>query len=212
MQKLLVFDLDGTLIDSSDDLAHSVNLIRHQLGLPTFKKEKIRSFIGNGIAKLVERSFADAKVDLSYILDRYREVYYENAVNKTFLYPDVFEGLKQLTQSGFINTVLTNKPGDVSRKILDKLSIIPFFHSVIGAEDGYKLKPDTEGLKYLISRFNIDNQSCWMIGDHHTDLIAGNDANVKTGFVTYGFGNMNHTKPTEQFASFSDLVEYFLHT
>ena len=64
MQKLLVFDLDGTLIDSSDDLANSVNLIRHQLGLPTFNKEKIRSFIGNGIAKLVERSFADAKVDL----------------------------------------------------------------------------------------------------------------------------------------------------
>ena len=211
MQKLLVFDLDGTLIDSSDDLANSVNLIRHQLDLPTFNKEKIRSFIGNGIAKLVERSFADAKVDLTNILDRYREVYYENAVNKTYLYPGVFEGLKQLTQSGFINAVLTNKPGDVSRKILDKLSVIPFFHSVIGAEDGYKLKPDTEGLRYLINRFKIDNQSCWMIGDHYTDLIAGNDANVKTGFVTYGFGNINHTKPTEQFASFSDLVEYFLH-
>ena len=210
MEKLLVFDLDGTLIDSRADLAAAVNMVRAEQGLDVLTVEQVKSFIGNGIRKLVERSFADATVDLPIILERYRTVYYSQSVVHTSIYPGVKTGLEQLQEAGMVSTVLTNKPGGISRSILETLGLLPFIKTVIGAEDGYDLKPNSEGLRALMKMHKIDAGSCWMIGDHHTDLVAGMDADVHTGFVSYGFGHTDDLKPTKHFASFSEVVEYFL--
>ena len=210
MEKLLVFDLDGTLIDSRADLAAAVNTVRAEQGLDLLTVEQVKSFIGNGIRKLVERSFADATVDLPVVLERYRTVYYRQSVVYTNIYPGVKAGLAQLQEAGMVSTVLTNKPGCVSRSILDVLVLLPFFKTVIGAEDGYALKPSSEGLRALMEEHKVDAHSCWMIGDHHTDVMAGMDADVSTCFVSYGFGHTDDLKPTEHFASFSEVVEYFL--
>ena len=210
MEKLLVFDLDGTLIDSRADLAAAVNTVRAEQGLNVLTVEQVKSFIGNGIRKLVERSFADATVDLSVILERYRTVYYSQSVVHTSLYPGVKAGLEQLQEAGMVSTVLTNKPGGISRSILEALGLIPYIKTVIGAEDGYALKPSSEGLRALMKAHKVDADSCWMIGDHHTDIVAGMDADVHTGFVSYGFGHKDDLKPTKHFASFSEVVEYFL--
>ena len=172
--------------------------------------EQVKSFIGNGIRKLVERSFADATVDLSVILEHYRSVYYSQSVVHTSIYPGVKDGLEQLHETGIVSTVLTNKPGGISRSILEELELLPFFKTVIGAEDGYDLKPSSEGLRALMKAHKVDVESCWMIGDHHTDLVAGIDSYVHTGFVSYGFGHKDELKPTKHFASFSEVVEYFL--
>lgn len=210
MEKLLVFDLDGTLIDSRADLASAVNTVRMENGLDVLTVEQVKSFIGNGIRKLVERSFADAAVDLSVILERYRAVYYSQSVVHTSIYPDVKSGLLKLQEAGIVSTVLTNKPGGISRSILEVLGLLPLFETVIGAEDGYALKPSSAGLRALMAEHGVHADSCWMIGDHHTDLLAGMDAKVRTGFVSYGFGHTDDLKPTKQFASFSEVVEYFL--
>ena len=115
MEKLLVFDLDGTLIDSRADLAAAVNTVRLENGLDVLRVEQVKSFIGNGIRKLVERSFADVTVDISSILERYRTVYYSQSVVHTSVYPGVKSGLMQLQKAGIVSTVLTNKPGGISR-------------------------------------------------------------------------------------------------
>ena len=156
MEKLLVFDLDGTLIDSRADLAAAVNTVRAEQGLDVLTVEQVKSFIGNGIRKLVERSFADATVDLSVILERYRTVYYSQSVVHTSLYPGVKAGLEQLQEAGMVSTVLTNKPGGISRSILEALGLIPFIKTVIGAEDGYALKPSSEGLRALMKAHKVD--------------------------------------------------------
>ena len=210
MKKLLVFDLDGTLIDSRADLAAAVNTVRLENGLDVLRVEQVKSFIGNGIRKLVERSFADVTVDISSILERYRTVYYSPSVVHTSVYPGVKSGLMQLQKAGIVSTVLTNKPGGISRSILEVLGLLPLLETVIGAEDGYALKPSSAGLRALMEEHGAHADSCWMIGDHHTDLVAGMDANVRTGFVSYGFGHTDDLKPTKYFASFSEVVEYFL--
>ena len=210
MKKLLVFDLDGTLIDSRADLAAAVNTVRLENGLDVLRVEQVKSFIGNGIRKLVERSFADVTVDISSILERYRTVYYSQSVVHTSVYPGVKSGLMQLQKAGIVSTVLTNKPGGISRSILEVLGLLPLLETVIGAEDGYALKPSSAGLRALMEEHGAHADSCWMIGDHHTDLVAGMDANVRTGFVSYGFGHTDNLKPTKYFASFSEVVEYFL--
>ena len=179
-------------------------------GLDLLKVEQVKSFIGNGIRKLAERSFSDATVDLPAIIERYRTVYYSQSVVHTSIYPGVKAGLEQLQEAGMISTVLTNKPGGISRSILETLGLLPFFKTVIGAEDGYDLKPSSEGLHALMKAHTVDADSCWMIGDHHTDLVAGIDADVRTGFVSYGFGHTDNLKPTKYFTSFSEVVEYFL--
>ena len=212
MEKLLVFDLDGTLIDSRLDLAAAVNMVRAEQGLDMLTVEQVKSFIGNGIRKLVERSFADATVDLPVILERYRTIYYSQSAVHTSIYPGVKAGLEQLQEAGMVSTVLTNKPGGISRSILETLGLLPFFKTVIGAEDGYDLKPSSEGIHALMKAHTVDTDSCWMIGDHHTDLVAGMNADVRTGFVSYGFGHPDNLKPTKHFASFSEVVEYFLHS
>jgi phosphoglycolate phosphatase len=210
VEKLLVFDLDGTLIDSRSDLAAAVNTVRAEQGLDLLTVKQVKSFIGNGISKLIERSFADATVDLSVVLERYRTVYYSQSTVHTILYPGVKAGLEQLQKAGMVSTVLTNKPGEISRSILEALGLLSFFKTVIGAEDGYALKPSSEGLRALMKAHKVDADSCWMIGDHHTDLVAGMDADVRTAFVSYGFGHTDDLKPTKHFASFSEVVEYFL--
>ena len=156
MEKLLVFDLDGTLIDSRADLAAAVNTVRAEWGLDILSVEQVKSFIGNGIRKLVERSFADATVDIPVILERYRTVYYSQSVVHTSIYPGVKTGLEQLHETGIVSTVLTNKPGGISRSILEELELLPFFKTVIGAEDGYDLKPSSEGLRALMKAHKVD--------------------------------------------------------
>lgn len=210
MKWLLVFDLDGTLIDSRADLAAAVNCVRDELGAAPLMLEQVTSFIGDGIIKLVERSFADVDVDLDQVLERYRTVYREQSVVYTTLYPGVREGLEQLTNAGMICAVLTNKPGELSRAILRRLELSTSLREVVGAEDGFALKPSPTGLISLMERYGVAADGCWMVGDHHTDLLAGEAAGVRTAFAAYGFGTAGDVKPTAHFASFSEGVEYFL--
>jgi phosphoglycolate phosphatase len=207
---LLVFDLDGTLIDSRADLASAVNQVREEMGVAPLMLERVTSFIGDGIVKLVERSFTDVDVDFDQVLERYRMVYQEQSVVHTTLYAGVREGLERLTNAGMVCAVLTNKPGDVSRAILKRLELSAWLHGVVGAEDGFALKPSPEGLISLTERYGVEVDDCWMVGDHHTDLLAGEAAGVRTAFAAYGFGTTGGVKPTAHFASFSEGVEYFL--
>ena len=206
MVKLIVFDLDGTLIDSRHDLAGAVNYMRGSMGLEPLSAERVVSFVGNGIINLVRRSVADAEVDFDEALRRMKRYYADHLVDTTCLYPGVSAGLKELKESGITLAVLSNKPTAASAKILDRLGVAGFFSDIIGGDGNYPLKPEPDALLALQAKYGFDASSCWMFGDHYTDLEAARRAGFRRALARYGFGAPREEKFDFEVDSFGEFV------
>lgn len=207
--QLLIFDLDGTLVDSRKDLGSAINRMRRHYGLEPLPQELITSYIGGGARNLVERALQHSAVDIDTALDLYKRLYGSDLTTHTTTYDGVAEGLHELAQADHVLAVLSNKPGDASRAILRHFQLDGCFRSVIGGGDIKQLKPHPEGIRKLVSETGIDASQTWMIGDHHTDLAAADNAGVCSAFMEYGFGNRGGLAASVRFASFSRLVEFF---
>jgi len=209
-EQLLIFDLDGTLIDSRADLAEGINHMRAHYDLPPLPLEIASSYIGNGVRKLVERALQGADVDLDEALQINKDYYFSHLTVHTYLYDGVAAGLRTLSDAGHKLALLTNKPGDPSRSILEHFGLNPLFSSIIGAGDVESLKPEPEGLFKCLEESGVDPSNTWMVGDHYTDLAVAQNAAVKSAFVRYGFGEEHGHEPDAYFASFPELVGYFV--
>lgn len=189
MARLLVFDLDGTLVDSSRDIAASVNaaLGRVAPGTAALSLEAVLSFVGEGAGLLVERSLRHAGLALSpeEVLPVYVDCYRERLLDTTRLYPGVAEALEAL--AGTTIAVLTNKPGDMSRTILEGLGVASRFALVRGAGDVPSRKPDPAGLLGLMSELGASAGETWMVGDSATDVGVARAAGTRVAGVTWGF-------------------------
>jgi len=208
--QIIIFDLDGTLIDSRKDLAMGVNHMRAQYGLSPLSLEISSSYIGDGVRKLVERSLQGADIDLDEAVRVNKEYYFSHLTVYTTLYAGVTDGLQQLASVGHKLALLTNKPGDPSRAILRHFEIDHFFTSIIGGGDVAHLKPEPDGVFKCLEAAGMDSADAWMIGDHYTDLAVAKNAGVKSAFVHYGFGEERGIEPDAYFASFPELVGYFV--
>jgi len=206
---LLIFDLDGTLIDSRADLAAGINHMRAHYGLEPLPLETVVGYIGNGIRRLVEGSLQEADMDREEALRIYKEYYYSHLTVETALYEGVEQGIRRLTAAGHKLAVLTNKPGDPSRRILEHFGISDAFTAIVGGGDVANLKPEPDGVHRCMEISGVDAANTWMIGDHYTDLAVAQNAGIKSAFVRYGFGEERGCKPDVYFASFSELVGYF---
>ncbi len=209
-EQLLIFDLDGTLIDSRADLAAGVNHMRTHYDLSPLSLETISSYIGDGVHKLVERSLQGAAVDLEDAVRINKKFYFANLTVHTKLYKGVRVGLRKLTEAGHKLAVLTNKPGDPSRAILRHFKLDHLFVSILGGGDVASLKPEPEGLFRCLAEAGVEGSNTWMVGDHYTDLAVAHNARVKSAFVRYGFGEERGVEPDVYFASFPELVGYFI--
>jgi phosphoglycolate phosphatase len=189
LARLVVFDLDGTLVDSSRDIAASVNaaLGRVAPGTAALSLEAILSFVGEGAGLLVERSLRHAGLALSTeeVLPVYIDCYRERLLDTTRLYPGVAEALDAL--AGTTLAVLTNKPGDMSRTILEGLGVASRFARVRGAGDVPSRKPDPAGLLGLMSELGASASETWMVGDSATDVGVARAAGTWVAGVTWGF-------------------------
>jgi len=189
LARLVVFDLDGTLVDSSRDIAASVNaaLGRVAPGTAALSLEAILSFVGEGAGLLVERSLRHAGLGLSTeeVLPVYIDCYRERLLDTTRLYPGVAEALDAL--AGTTLAVLTNKPGDMSRTILGGLGVASRFARVRGAGDVPSRKPDPAGLLGLMSELGARAGETWMVGDSATDVGVARAAGTRVAGVTWGF-------------------------
>ena len=206
-KQLLIFDLDGTLVDSSADLTTGINLMRAHYDLPPLERQTVTGYIGDGIRKLVERSLQGAEVDVDEALALDKKFYAEHMLDETRLYPGVEAGLKKL--SGHALAVLSNKPGDPTRAILKHLGVDGLFFRMLGGGDLPNLKPAPDGIEALIEESGISKENTWMIGDHHTDLEVAHNAGVKSGFVTYGIGHPGEFSADQTWNGFEELVEFF---
>ena len=211
MQKqLLIFDLDGTLADTRADLSTGINRMRQHYGLPPLSIDTVTGYIGKGIRVLVERSLQGEAVDLDEALAMDRKFYAEHMLDETALYPGVAAGLRALADAGHTLAVLSNKPGEPTRIILKHLGVDVLFLRMIGGGDLPNLKPAPDGICALIEDAGIPPENTWMIGDHHTDLEAAQNAGVKSGFVTYGIGYPGEFTANQTWNGFEELVDFFI--
>src|SRR5271156_4452529 len=190
--RLLVFDLDGTLIDSGADLCASVNAMLRHFDRPPLAEAVISTYIGDGAARLVSRSLgepADAEFldsALAYFLDYYRE----HKLDRTYVYPGVFTSLDSLRfepgGAARAMAVLTNKPIGPSQAICDGLGLSPYFFRIYGGNSFATKKPNPEGLLALVREAGVTPEETLMIGDSDVDVLTARNAGVWSMGCSYG--------------------------
>jgi phosphoglycolate phosphatase len=206
MPQVIIFDLDGTLIDSRKDLTKAINLTREYYNLPPLDLDTVCGFIGNGARKLVERSFNGTGVDIDDALPRNKNYYMEHVADETVLYPGVREGLQELVATGQKLAVITNKPDEAAKLLLEKLDVAKYFDEIMGGGCGHPLKPEPDALLYFAKKWNADPKESWMVGDHYTDLEAGARAGMQCCWASYGFGDPKGLACDLNAKSFAEFV------
>ena len=190
--RLLIFDLDGTLIDSRLDLIHSVNAMLRNFGRPELPGEVVASYVGDGAPMLVRRALGDPKNEaftkeaLDYFLGYYRV----HKLDHTHVYPGILESLAALQNANGIRrkmAVLSNKPVHPSRAIIEALGLAGFFVHVYGGNSFPTKKPDPNGARNILREAGSAPNEALMIGDSSIDVITGRNAGLWTCGVTYGF-------------------------
>jgi phosphoglycolate phosphatase len=197
--KLLVFDLDGTLIDSARDLANSVNAALDHMGRPPLTEEIIASFVGNGAAMLVRQALAaenhippdevhdeEIATAYSYFLEHYRA----HLLDSTYAYEGVVETLKTLS-GRFAMAVLTNKPVRPARRICEGLGMAECFRVIYGGDSFPLKKPDPMGLNAIIAEVGVRADETMMIGDSKVDVLTARNAGAWSLGCQFGFGPQN---------------------
>jgi len=186
--RLLVFDLDGTLVDSKEDLANAVNVALESFDLPPLPNPVIYSYVGDGASALILRALPKEKADLlPEVLDRFLEYYRRHLLDTTRAYPGVAGALRKWAGI-YRMAVLTNKGVEMTREILSGLSLDGHFFEVRGGDSFGTKKPDPEGLLHIVREAGADPREAVMIGDSRNDVLAGRAAGAVTCGVTYGLG------------------------
>src|SRR5579862_8202153 len=186
---LLIFDLDGTLIDSKLDLVHAVNAARGLMNLPPISEELVSSYVGNGAPVLMRRALGPeaSEEDVARGLEFFLKYYRTHMLDNTRLYPGVKEALDRLREAQVKMAVLTNKPVRISRAIVEGLGLQQHFFQVYGGNSFEQKKPDPIGIETLLRESGQPRERTIMVGDSGVDVQTARNAYVKACGVSYGF-------------------------
>ena len=207
----LVFDLDGTLIDSIPQVAAAVNATLTEAARPTLSLDAVRDMIGDGARVTVERAFAATGgaggVDIGAMIERYLAHYLADPAAHTAVFPGVVEVLEQFQRAGAIMGICTNKPGATTRPVLDALDLSRYFAAVVTADDTPHRKPDGRHVLDTLAAMNADRAGAVFIGDSEPDMAAARDAGVPAVLVAYGYGRaaVNALPAAARIERFHDL-------
>jgi phosphoglycolate phosphatase len=207
MKPVLIFDLDGTLVDSKKDLTASVNYVRGRFDLPSLTEEEIARFIGDGALMLMRRALGEkaSEPNVQSGLQLFLSYYRAHMLDQTTLYPEVRQTLDRLRDCKM--AVLTNKPVHFSCAMLDGLGIYRHFDVVYGGNSFQYKKPDPIGIYQILSDTHGQREKAWMIGDSAVDVRTGRNAGIITCGVTYGYAlpTFKDTPPDYLVDRFSQL-------
>jgi len=194
-KKVLIFDLDGTLVDSVPDLALAINDMLVSLGREVFSSTLIRTWVGNGAQTLVKRALS-GKSEINELLEpelynkafsHFLASYKNNICVETVLYPNVLEVLQNVHARGFRLALVTNKPFDFIEPLLIGLNIDNIFELCLGGDSLPKKKPDPMPLIHVCKTLGLSPEECLMIGDSKNDILAAKSADMQSVGVTYGY-------------------------
>jgi phosphoglycolate phosphatase len=216
-KKAILFDLDGTLIDSAPDLALAVNHMLTRIGREEISPTMIRSWVGNGARVLVQRGLSGqmAMTDnldpelLEKSLAIFLDFYAKNLCVDTVTYPHVRSSLKILKAKGYQLAIVTNKPYDFIQPILDGLKLNGLFELLVGGDTLEKRKPDSSPLHYACKKLGVSVHQCVMVGDSKNDILAANAANMQSIGLSYGYNygeDINEHDPDISFDDFADIL------
>ncbi|MBB6575563.1 phosphoglycolate phosphatase [Xanthomonas arboricola] len=186
---LVIFDLDGTLVDSAPNIAEALNATLQELGLQQFSEATIRSWIGEGVQVLLATALReaggshDADTEMPLMMRHYQA----SLLHNPQLYPGVAEALAGLREAGTTLALCTNKPARFIAPLLEHLGIAAHFSSVLGGDSLPQRKPDAAPLLHLAKQFGHTPQQCLMVGDSATDAAAANAAAMPLAMVRYGY-------------------------
>ena len=192
--QLVIFDLDGTLIDSRLDLVHSVNAALRHIERPELPEHVIASYVGDGAQILIQRALGGEQVDEAIVrkgLEFFLTYYRAHKLDHTTVYEGIIDALAAIERpvSGQRRklAVLTNKPVVPSRAIVEALRMKKFFVQIYGGNSFATKKPDPEGARKLLEECGVSAEHAVIVGDSHTDVETGHNAGLWTVGVTYGF-------------------------
>ena len=208
--RLIIFDLDGTLVDTLEDIAHSVNFTLGRLGRPVLHLDTVRQYVGDGMEMLLTRALGEH----SELLEEAKGIYMvhqsRNLVVSSRLYPGVLETLEHFRSVPM--AVVTNKTLEFSEPLLEQFGIRPYFGMVIGADTGLPLKPAPDAFLSIMKNFSVQKEHTVVVGDGTTDIRAGKAAGITTCAVTYGFrseAELRRAGPDHIIHAFSELQGLF---
>src|SRR5579884_672175 len=208
---LLIFDLDGTLIESKWDIAHAVNLTLEELGLPRRPQEEIFGFVGDGVKRLLRLAVGEEnQVKYEEALRVFRGHYLAHCLDRTRFYPGVETVLTHFADKH--KAVATNKSIEYTKVILDGLGNHHFAY-IIGGDDGYGLKPEPGMLLKIMEALRVPRERTVLIGDSTNDINGGHNAGIRVCAVGYGMGNrekMVACRPDWFIERPEELMEIFL--
>lgn len=185
--ELLIFDLDGTLIESKWDIAASVNLTLAELGLPQRPLEEIFGFVGDGVKQLLRLAVGDNdRVSFADALRVFRGHYLAHCLDRTTFYPGVEDALTHFTDKR--KAVATNKSIEYTQVILKGLGA-HHFQFVVGGDNGFGLKPEPGMLLHIMERLDVPRERTVLVGDSTNDINGGHNAGIRVCAVGYGMGN-----------------------
>jgi phosphoglycolate phosphatase len=186
---LVIFDLDGTLVDSKQDLAQAVNAARAEFGLAPLDLALIGRYVGDGAPTLLRRAMGPeaGDEDVRKALEFFLAYYGEHELDHTRAYPGVPEALEALEGGGVRMAVLTNKPVNMSRRILEGLDLARYFARVYGGNSFARKKPDPQGVGVLLEELAVPKDRTLMAGDSAVDVKTARNAGIRVCGVTYGF-------------------------
>lgn len=184
--KLIIFDLDGTLVNSIIDITNSLNYAIEPFGIDPKTVEEVRQLVGEGITRVIERVLGDERLTLrDDVVKRFLDFYSEHIVDNTVPYPGVRETLERLT--GYKKAVISNKREAFSIKVLEGVDLIQYFDMVVGSDSTEEKKPSPVPVLHVLSVLGFEPGDAIMVGDSNHDIEAGKRAGVKTVGVTYGY-------------------------
>jgi phosphoglycolate phosphatase len=205
---LILFDLDGTLVDSANDITNAFNYSIAKHGIPPLSRSEIEGVLGEGMAPIMKKfdEWKEMGVDPSAIRKDFREYYLAHISVYSTPYPGVDETLQRL--AAFKKAVVSNKLEVFTMKTLRQLALLRYFDLVVGGDSGSERKPSPRAILSVLSRMGVPAEETLMVGDTIYDIDAGRGAGVKTAAVTYGYGRTGFSDAADfTIDAFPELID-----
>lgn len=212
--RAVLFDLDGTLLDTVPDIAAAVDRALLDLGLPAAGPERARGWVGDGAGKLLERALRHAGADAAALQERALQLflrhYSEEFTARSLPYPGAMEALQALSARGLRLAVCTNKPSAFVQPLLEHFGMARYFGLRIGADDLPQKKPHPAPLLHIAAAYGLTAEQCLMVGDSVNDMEAARAAQMPVAAVSYGYnhgGPIGDSRPDVVIDSLAQLPE-----